>query len=57
MLKKELIKLYTRENIKYNREIFRKLYGISQKLEYPDISLNTLEQILDFERYVIHNIK
>ena len=55
MLKEEFIELYKQENTKYNYEIFRKLYEIREKLNNLDFSLNNLGQILDFERYIIHN--
>ncbi len=55
MLKDELIELYTQENTKYNFEIFKKLYEIRDKFDNLDFALNNLEQLFDFERYVIYN--
>lgn len=55
MLKEKFIELYKQENTKYSYEIFRKLYEIREKLFNLDFSLNNLEQILDFERFVVNN--
>jgi len=55
MLKEEFIELYKQENTKYNYEIFRKIYEIREKLNNLEFSFSNLEQILDFERYVIYN--
>lgn len=55
MLKEEFIELYKQDNIKYNHEIFRKLYNIREELNNLEFSFSNLEQILDFERYVIYN--
>ena len=54
MLKNELIELYKQENINYY-EILVRLHGVREKMLNLDFSINNLESIFDFERYVIYN--
>jgi hypothetical protein len=55
MLKDELIELYTLDNTKYNFEIFKKLYEIRDMFDNIDFAFNNLDQLFDFERYVLFN--
>ncbi|MEX0882813.1 MAG: hypothetical protein WDZ72_05005 [Cyclobacteriaceae bacterium] len=55
MLKDELIELYTQKNSNYNYMVFTRLYEERRKFFNLDFSYNNLDQILDFERYVIRN--
>lgn len=54
MLKDKFIELYKQENINYY-EIFIRLHDVKEEMLNLDFSMNNLESIFDFERYVIHN--
>ncbi len=55
MLKEELIELYTQEDSKSVFEIFKKLYETLETFKDLDFALDNLEQLFDFERYVLYN--
>ncbi len=55
MLKDELIEFYEQSTTNHTKKLSYKLYDVVQKLHFNDFTLNDLEQIIDFERYVICN--